>query len=212
MIAKQKTAAALVLFTLIGLWALPAPADMLTTGTPYFDGVTTWRGTSYFSYAPDPVLDGYVQWDVYAPNQFPFAGYTPTTGEYTYVYQVYNTAISAISNYSVALDHAADNISYFSDSGNGVTGVLPNGATINPPPNGSASWDFGGIAKGDHSCGLVFSSPYAPLYKIGIIINHGEYRIGDNIPSPSNTVPEPATLWLVGGALALLVGWWLRRR
>jgi hypothetical protein len=215
MIGRKKTAA-LVLFAMVGLWALPAPADMLTTGTPYYDGTTTWRGTSYFSFAPDPVLDGYVRWDVFGPGQFPFppsAGYTPTLNEFTYVYQVFNTAASAITNYSVALDNAADNIGAFSDAGNGVTGDSPNGMVIIAPPGGGASWDFSGILQNGHSCGLVFSSPYAPLYKIGIIINHGEYRLGDNIPSPSSTVPEPATLSLVLGALGLMTaGWWLRRR
>jgi hypothetical protein len=215
MFGRKKIVVGLVLFAVVGLCALPAPADLLTTGTPYFDGVTTWRGTSNFPATPDPILGGYVEWDVYGPGQFPFAGYTPTSGEYTYVYQLFNTGSAAITNYSVALDNAADNIGAFVDGGNGVTGdqPIPLGMNIYAPPNGGASWDFTGIAQLGHSCGLVFSSPYAPLSKIGIIINHGEYRIGDNIPSPSSATPEPATLGLLGSALGLMAtGWWLRRR
>ena len=125
MVATRRALLGLTIFSICGLWVLSASADMVTTGTPYYDGVTTWRGTSTFSYAPDPVLDGYVEWAVFAPGQFPFSNYTPTPGEYTYVYQLYNTASAAITNYSVALDHAADNIGMFVDGPNGVTGDQP---------------------------------------------------------------------------------------
>jgi hypothetical protein len=64
---------------------------------------------------------------------------------------------------------------------------------------------------------LVFSSQYAPLDEIAIIINHGENRVTqDPVPSPSSStgpVPEPATLWLLGSAVCLMaLGWRFRQR
>jgi hypothetical protein len=210
----KRIALGLALFCIVGLWALPAPADLLTTGTPYYDGVTTWKGTSNFPAIPDPVLGGYVDWVVYAPGQFPFTGYTPTAGEFTYVYQMHSTGTAAVSNYSVGLDNPADNIGDFVDLGHSVTGdpaLIPMNI-YGPFPGGSASWDFNGINQGGHSCGLVFSSPYKPLENFAVIINHGQYQVAQSVPSPSNTTPEPATIWLLGGGLGLILANWLRRR
>jgi hypothetical protein len=213
MIGKN-TVIGLALFAIVGLWVLPASADLLTTGIAYNDGITVWRGTSNLPVVPDPVLGAYVEWAVYAPGAFPFAGYTPTPGEFTYAYQLFSTRPAAISNFTVGLDNLADNIGTFVDGGNGVTGIQP----LDPPhlygplPGGSASWDFDGITQDGHSCGLVFSSPYAPLENLAVIVNHGEFRTG-LAPSPSNGVPEPATLWLLGSGLGLIVaGRWFRRR
>jgi hypothetical protein len=223
MVGNRTAALCAVLFLIFGLLALPAAAaTWYDVGTAYNDGTTLWKGTTYIPVPPDPLLSGYAEWAVYAPGEFPFSGYTPTPNEFTYVYQIHGTGSTAISNFSVAIDNAADNIGAFVDSGNGLTGDRQPLTPMNlyPPPGGSASWDFTlsdadpGILAGQSSWALVFSSPHTPWAEYAVIINHGTFRQGDPIPSPSpNVIPEPATLWLVvSGVGLMLAGWRLRRR
>ena len=104
MIGLKKATLCVALFAAIGLWALPAVAGLLDTGTPYSGGGReTWKGTTIFPDSVDPYLDGTVDWAVFAPGNFPFSGYTPTPGEFTYAYQIHCTGSAAISNFSVVL-------------------------------------------------------------------------------------------------------------
>jgi hypothetical protein len=204
----------LVSLALLGLWAVPATASLLDTGTAFNDGVTTWRGTSVFPATPDPILSGSIDWVVYAPGQFPFSGYAPTANEYTYVYQLHSTGSAPITNFSVPLENYADNIGTFIDTGHGMTGIdtVTDGANLFLPPGGFASWDFNGVGQDQSSCGLVFSSPRMPFELVGVVINHGENR-SFTIPSPSaHPVPEPAMIWGLLSGLAMLAATWLRRR
>lgn len=204
----------LISLALLSLWATPATASLLSTGVPFDDGVTVWRGTTYSYPTPDPVLGCYVDWAVYAPGHFPFSGYTPTANEYTYVYQFHSTGSAPISNFSVPIDNYADNIGKFVDIGNGVTGYEPlDPMTLYLPPDGAASWDFNGVGQSQSSCGLVFSSPHMPLEASGVIINHGENRTVAPVPSPSaNPVPEPAMMWALLSGLGIVAARWLMRR
>ncbi len=204
MIGSKKAISVLGLIAIVSLAAAPAFAGMLDTGTPYFDGTETWSGTTS---AGDSEVGGSIDWRVYAPGQFPFSGYTPTPGEFAYVYQFHNDPGSAaISLYSVAVENSIDNAGWFVDGGNGVTGVQPDDANINAPPGGDVYWDFSYILSGDSSCGLVYSSPNAPLDFWSIFINHGEYRIAEPVPSPSaNSIPEPGTLWLLASGMAVMM-------
>jgi hypothetical protein len=211
MIGSKKAIAIVGLFAIVSLVAASASAGLLNTGTPYFDGAETWSGTTS---VVDPVVGGSIDWTVYGPGQFPFSGFAPTPGDFTYVYQFHNTGAAAISLYSVAIENSIDDIGTFVDTGNGVTGDQPYDAITDAPPGGDAYWEFNGIVQGDSSCGLIYSSPYAPLDYYSIFINHGEYRIAEPVPSPSaNVIPEPATLWLLAsGMVAMMAACWFRRR
>jgi hypothetical protein len=201
MTAIRKAAVSLTLFAAVGLLSAHAFADLLDAGPAYNDGATVWKGTTSFQSGDDPDLKGYVKWIVFDQGAFPFAGYAPTPGELTYAYQIYCTGSAALSNYSVFLENAADNLSWFSDPALGVTGVAPS-ATSGLVWPGSAWWDFTAIEQGQNSLGLVYSSPNKPEDFSSIVINHGNFSVAEPVPSPSpNPIPEPGTMLSLIAAL-----------
>ena len=159
-----------------------------------FDG---WTGSTSFTDGDN--LTGYVDWAVYAPGDFTYAGYAPTAGEMVYAFQLYTTGSDAIHSLTVALANPADNPGSFAD----LAGDAATSATMNAT---SVTWTFGGIGPGGNSEGLAFSSPYVPEDYYGIVIDGGSYALVIPLPSPSNVeIPEPATLGLLAmGGLALL--------
>jgi len=185
--------------------ALPVAAGLLDTGTPY----QGWRGSSDFQ---EGTLKGRVDWAVFSSGSFPFAGYAPTY-DYTYVYQVVNSGTASISAFSVALDGDAYDAGSFVDVSNGVDGIAPIDAFIEPPP-GSANWNFEGIIAGDSSCGLVFSSPWSPMSYYSLVVDDGQVANYIQVASPmAGPIPEPSTLCLLAAGLGLaLATRRLRRR
>jgi len=209
----RKAAAFVGLFALVILAAAPALAGVLGTGLSYNDGDRVWEGNTPFVGDFDPTLNGSVDWAVFEPGKFPFTGggYSPTPGEFTYVYQLHCTGSAAVSFYGVGLVNDADNPGYLVDAVHGVTGVAPSSYIMSA---GEVDWLFGddvthsgGIEYGDASCGLVFSSPKTPMDYLGVAINHGDGAVTEPVPSPSaNSIPEPATIWLFGIGLFATVG------
>jgi len=156
-----------------------------------------WVGSTAFVTG---TLQGYVDWAVFGPAQFPYpgTGYSPTSGELTYVYQVYETGTAPLSSFSMALTDLADNIGAFS----GITGDVPSSMSLTPLPSSSATWRFAGIAQGGNSEGLAFSSIRVPQNLLGTVVDTGQSTTVIPLPSPSPTsIPEPATV-----GMALLVG------
>ena len=189
----------------VGLVSATAWAGALDGhGAAYFDGSTTWTGSTPFDNFLG--LSGYVDWAAFAPGAFPYAGYTPTAGELTYAFQVFSTGPLAVTSFSVALDNYADGIGTFAD----LAGDIPTSSVLLPAPFGSATWSFSGIAAGGSSMGLAFSSPKVPKDLFGSTIDGGTGAIIIPLPSPDTTdIPEPATMSVLAlGGLALL----LRRR
>jgi len=149
-------------------------------------------------------LSGYVDYAVFNPGQFPFAGYTPTPGELTYAYQIFVTGAAPLSSFEMALTDPADNIGNF----NSLPGTLPTSQTLNSSI--SAKWTFPGIATGGNSDGLAFSSPRLPSSLFATAVDTGQSTFIIPLPSPGPlSIPEPATLGLAAMS-CLVLG--LRRR
>ena len=184
--------------------ATPTSAGVLD-GHPgaFFDGSRTWTDSTPFDNGTG--VAGYIDWAVFAPGAFPFAGYPQPVDEYVYAYQVFSTGADAISSFSVSLANPAGNTGAFDD----LTGQSPIGTSLTPFIN--TDWRFSGLTMSTHSTGLAYSSPKAPEDLFGLTIGGGQYALALPLPSPSpgGDVPEPATLSLLvaGSVLA-----WRRRR
>lgn len=164
------------------------PAPLYTGSTPFVTGT----------------LSGYVDYAVFNPGQFPYAGYTPTSGELTYAYQIFVTGSAPLSSFELVLADAADNIGTFND----LPGTAPNSQTLTPMV--SAKWTFGGIPNGGNSNGLAFSSPKIPQSLFATVVDTGQTTWVIPLPSPGPIgIPEPATLGLTAMG-CLVLG--LRRR
>ena len=192
------------------------PTAFIDNGTPPFQ----WTGTTSFSNTSG--LAGNLDWVVYGPGTFPagFGGYTPTTGEYVYAYQVIEHGSISLSQVAVKLVGPADNIGTFSgnlvigDPSTNVNGDPTMDAFISPllSTGGSANWLFDGVLPGQTSIGLAYSSPNAPMFLRGTTIDHGTVASVIPLPSPIGNIPEPGTLTLAICGLSAF-GWhWLRRR
>ncbi len=206
-----------LLFTLLVLIAAPAMAGPIATDNANsYLGI--WNGsTPYQGYESDNVtpsgLTGYVDWAVYAPGSAPvggFDGYSPPSNEYTYVYQAYETGPAPLSSLAVDLDtNIVDSQSDFSTA-------LVNGDASNFQAFFLSSlpyvayWSFDGVVQGNSTDGLVFASPYAPVFTEANTIDDGSVALVLPVPSPAaGNIPEPSTFVL---ALLGFVGFaWARR-
>lgn len=198
MLGKKIITAVVALLVAIGLFAGAASAAFDQTGI-----YGTWSGTSYFDNGEG--LFGRVEWIVYGPDGFPYAGYSDDPSELTYVYQVFNGADSLpISEFLIPTSNPVDNIGSFSDAG--ITGYSP--VSVGLPPDWYFSEEPGSaIPAGGNSEGLVYSSANVPELYYGISVDGGTIAVSPKLPGPSSTsIPEPATwcsLMLAFGGLGL---------
>jgi len=180
----------------------------------------TWRGSTPFS---SGTLTGYVDWAVFAPGVAPtggFDGYAPTSGEGTYVFQVFTTGAAPLSNFKVGIIPGApvDNIGSFSTVS--INGDAPTSLSFSGSPQfDTASWNFAGITTGNSSRGLVFSSIKLPVAYFGSVIDTGQSAFVIPLPTPNGTAggpefPEPSTFVLSGLGLGVLLvqRLWKRRK
>jgi hypothetical protein len=193
----------LFVFVVVVLLSISASASLI--GTPY----NGWSGTNsfYLNEGGGKILSGTIDWAVYGPGDFPYAGYTPLQGQLTYVYQVHNTGTVGISNYSVDLDNIASQAGAFAIPSI-PSGVAPSGITLTVP--GNVGWDFDTpeISKnGGDSQGMVFCSPNIPMDFTSSVLDGGGSTIAEPVPSPSNVpIPEPATWLSLLAGLGMVLG------
>jgi len=184
---------AVIVGLFISTWAQAGP--LATAGTYSFGSTTFDNGGT---------LKGYVDWSVFNPGTFPYAGYTPTAGELAYAYQIFVTGSAPVSSFELVLTDPADNIGNFNLGG----GTAPNSQVLNPAT--SAKWTFPGIPSGSMSYGLAFSSPRIPQSLFATVVDTGQSTWVIPLPSPGpNGIPEPATLGLAAVGCVMLG---LRRR
>lgn len=196
--------------------ALAGP--LATDPNAYFDGTTLWRGQTTIT--DGFILTGVVDWCVYTPAGWASAGwggYTPTPGEFVYAYQVENTDVAPILGFGAKMidDNDANNIGVFNLVGVAANGTPPFGFGGAPPNLDTANWYWQNtnLLPGQKSEGLVYSSINMPL-EYDVLIHDGGTSAENNVPgdpgvaSPSDVIPEPATLGLLAAGLIAL----LRRR
>ena len=183
----------------------PASAGPLN-GHP--NALPGWTGTAPFA---NGSLTGTIDYAVFGPGDFPYAGYTPSPGEVTYVYQINNTGVEAVSAQFTGLapGNGANNI------GNFIINPLANPPEAIPSfqqiTATTAQWLFNpGIPSSiGTSAGLVFSSPNAPMNGIALVVDGGT-NAQALVPTPSDQpIPEPAVLMLMAAG-GVMIGF--RRR
>jgi hypothetical protein len=188
---------AVIVGLFISTWAQAGP---LANDQAEFGAITS--GSTPFDNGG--TLKGFVDWAVYNPGAFPYAGYTATSGELSYAYQIFVTGAAPVSSFELVLTDPADNIGNFALAG----GMAPSSQTLTSMT--SAKWTFGGIPSGGNSNGLSFSSPRLPQSLFATVVDTGQSTWVIPLPSPGpNGIPEPATLSLAAMG-SLMLG--LRRR
>jgi hypothetical protein len=210
--------------------ATPASADTYFDGRSYQDsweGQTSFSATTLNSNGDVETLAGYVNWIVYNAGDFPYAapGYK-TSGELTYVFQLFSTGTDQIHSFKTELDNDADSIGTFAAPAGGLAaagGMTPSGMVLNS--GDSTLWEFMGSSaigkdahgQDEHSQLLIFSSSSSPDDVLGNVLDGGGEVYVDPVPGPgsvtiTNPVPEPATLSLTLVGLGFMAAAWAVRQ
>jgi hypothetical protein len=184
-----------------------ASAELLSYAGSAISG---WSGTKNYSAMGKLIVD--VQYAVYAPGDFPLAGYDPGPGQYVYAYQLINRDASTdgIQKLTIGLDADAlpQNIAELPDPD--LPGGVPSTPSFTGFPPGSAAWTYSSavnVTPGSKSEVLLFTSQFGPQWKSSTLRGFGVGVIGNvpnGLPSP---VPEPAAALglLVAGGLFVFV-------
>ena len=175
----------------------PATAAPLAGNPNAFDNGTIWTGSLNVANGP---LGATLEYAVFTAaefnSQFGGSGYTPTPGQLVYAYQLFGTGSQAITAELIGLSNPVNNIGTFQIN---ATDIDATNALFNP----NALWEFDpGIASGETSYGLAFSSPNTPMANgPSLTVSDGDSgtfsQLNFAVPTPGPVpIPEPATLGL----------------
>ena len=117
--------------------------------------------------------------------------------QFEYVYQMTATGTTDVGKLSVGMlasNEAVDIGSFLVAAGD----VAPNAASFTgaPPDRDTANWFFDGLQNGEVSYALNYWSVNEPLWGPALI--QDGTPAGGMLPSPSNVIPEPTSLLLLG--------------
>jgi len=212
MIKERGKISLLIVFVAAILFVQSATATTMTL----LPESSHYQGRSYFrTLTEDGILSGRVEYAVYdslGGNEFAQAGFTtPGTGQYTYVYQIFNDGddtASPLEYFSIlgigegAINDMATDIGSVDDNGGGIdaTAMYFGVHDANTGPD-KAIWEFenGVLAIDAHSFFLVISSDFN--------YSTGTYSVLQST-SPQTPIPnpEPGTLALLGvGSMLTLI-------
>jgi hypothetical protein len=185
-----------------------ANAGVLTDhASAYNDGQTIWRGSTILHKDNgEDTLTVRVECAVFGRNVFPFAGYTPTVNHFSYVYQLYPTGTLEVNKFWVNMlqGNQAKNIGSFALPDSMIDVDSVGWGTQDPQDLQSAIWNFDGdLTPPDQiSYGLVYTSINGPVTRWGFAQDGGIVATPQGpLPSPSDVIPEPASMVLlaIGG-------------
>lgn len=173
------------------------PAALMKSSTPTFSTSITFGSTTYD-------FEGYVDYAVYAPGAYSGLLTLPTD-EYVYAYQLFNSSNSDVSmdSLTIGLSPGITASNAFSDPSIGTTGGAMSAGAGFTMSQSVMYMFFQPVTAGSKSTALVFTSEYGP--QMGGAVVSGGISGGTVISLPTPSVPEPATIALLGfGAAALL--------
>ena len=206
---------------------------LLTDSNSYFDGVTTWHGSTLFTDTQaGATLRAEVEYSVYAPGKFgtsaalgsPSAADPSTGTDFVYAYEIFNDrtglnpSTTTVSNLSLGLLTGAipfNSTRIGNDATTPELGIAPNLSQFIPSgnPKQAAKWSYTQTTLniGQHSDILLFTSPFGPTTR------QASMQGGDGATIPSaflpTPVPEPTSLVVaLIGAVCLLAKRYARRR
>jgi hypothetical protein len=191
----------------VGLSLLLAGPSLAGVLNGHADAWMGWTGTTPMA---NGALSGTVDWAVFWAPDYP-GTYAHDADEFIYAYQVIVDGTAPVTQLTVNMidSNEANDIDVDASIAAGTQSPYFYDFGAPPPDLQTANWFFAGMVASDESPVLVYSSVNMPLWDHGAYIyDNGLWAYGP-LPTPSDVIPEPATLALVGLGFAGLAA---RRR